>query len=312
MTISLYPNIEPYDQQFISVSDKHTLYVEQCGNPNGKPVIFVHGGPGGGTSPQQRRFFNPEVYRVILVDQRGSGKSQPFALNALENNTTQMLIEDFEYIREQLNIKQWLLFGGSWGSTLSLAYAQAYPDRILRLILRGIFLATTRETKWIFGESGVRSVYPDAWEKLIAEAGSDNCDEIISRLYQRICHGDKAAARAITTFELRISHLITDEKIVQAIAQAPEGLGIGSLECHYFYHKFFLEENQLLDNIDKIKHLPCDIVHGRYDMVCSFDNAWRLHQAWPRSKLHIIPEAGHSTREPGIRNTLINITDRFC
>jgi proline iminopeptidase len=310
--MSRYPNIEPYDQQFVTVSDQHTLYVEQCGNPDGKPVLFVHGGPGSGTNPEQRRFFNPEAFRVILVDQRGSGKSRPFALNALDGNTTQALIGDFELIRELLGIEQWLLFGGSWGSTLSLAYAQAHPDRVTGLILRGIFLATQREANWVFGQAGARSVYPDVWEKLVAEVGHDNPAEIVSSLYQRICAGDEAAARAVTAFELRISHLVSDEKLVDAVTNSPEGLAIGSIECHYFYHKFFLEENQLLINIDIIKHLPCDIVHGRYDMICPFDNAWRLHRAWPGSNLHIIPTAGHSTREPGIGNKLVEVMDTYA
>lgn len=308
----LYPKIEPYDQQELAVSDLHTVYFEQCGNPNGQPILFIHGGPGGGCGAMHRQFFDPEYYRIILVDQRGCGRSKPNA--ELRENTTQDLIDDFEIIRNLIGIDRWMLFGGSWGSTLSLAYAQAHPEVAQALILRGIFLGRKTDDDWIFSGKGAAEMFPDQWEIFKSHIPKEEQDDLFLAYYKRMTGNDpvevQKAADIWAKFETLMSRVEVPESDLEYIG-SPEALAVGKIECHYFYNKLFLEENQLLDNIDKIRHLPCVIVHGRYDVVCKLETAWALHKAWPEADLHIVPASGHSAMEPRITDKLIEVTDQF-
>ncbi|MBK2019651.1 prolyl aminopeptidase [Francisella philomiragia] len=309
----LYPEIEPYNQEFLKVSDIHTIYFEECGNPNGKPALFIHGGPGGGIQPSYRQYFNPDKYRVILVDQRGCGKSTPFA--ELRENTTQNLIEDFEKIRKKLNIDKWMLFGGSWGSTLGLAYAQAYPDVVTELVLRGIFLGREKELSWLY-QHGASMVFPDMWEKYIEPIPAEQRKDFISA-YHSILTGDdeklkQQAAVAWSVWEASTSKLFVDKKSIDRYGEDKFSLAFARIECHYFKNKLFIEEAQLLNEAYKIKDIPGVIVQGRYDMVCPAVSAWDLHKVWPKAELDIIADAGHSISEPGILEALVRATDKFA
>lgn len=308
----LYPEIEPYNQEFLKVSDIHTIYFEECGNPNGKPTLFIHGGPGGGIQPSYRQYFNPDKYRVILVDQRGCGKSTPFA--ELRENTTQNLIEDFEKIRKKLNIDKWMLFGGSWGSTLGLAYAQAYPEVVTELVLRGIFLGREKELSWLY-QHGASMVFPDMWEKYIEPIPVEQRKDFISA-YHSILTGDdeklkQKAAIAWSVWEASTSKLFVDKKSIDRYGEDKFSLAFARIECHYFKNKLFIEEAQLLNEAYKIKDIPGVIVQGRYDMVCPAVSAWDLHKVWPKAELDIIADAGHSISEPGILEALVRATDKF-
>ncbi|MBK2296716.1 prolyl aminopeptidase [Francisella philomiragia] len=308
----LYPEIEPYNQEFLKVSDIHTIYFEECGNPNGKPALFIHGGPGGGIQPSYRQYFNPDKYRVILVDQRGCGKSTPFA--ELRENTTQNLIEDFEKIRKKLNIDKWMLFGGSWGSTLGLAYAQAYPEVVTELVLRGIFLGREKELSWLY-QHGASMVFPDMWEKYIEPIPVEQRKDFISA-YHAILTGDdeklkQQAAVAWSVWEASTSKLFVDKKSIDRYGEDKFSLAFARIECHYFKNKLFIEEAQLLNEAYKIKDIPGVIVQGRYDMVCPAVSAWDLHKVWPKAELDIIADAGHSISEPGILEALVRATDKF-
>ncbi|AJI74117.1 prolyl aminopeptidase [Francisella philomiragia subsp. philomiragia ATCC 25015] len=308
----MYPEIEPYNQEFLKVSDIHTIYFEECGNPNGKPALFIHGGPGGGIQPSYRQYFNPDKYRVILVDQRGCGKSTPFA--ELRENTTQNLIEDFEKIRKKLNIDKWMLFGGSWGSTLGLAYAQAYPDVVTELVLRGIFLGREKELSWLY-QHGASMVFPDMWEKYIEPIPVEQRKDFISA-YHSILTGDdeklkQKAAIAWSVWEASASKLFVDKKSIDRYGEDKFSLAFARIECHYFKNKLFIEEAQLLNEAYKIKDIPGVIVQGRYDMVCPAVSAWDLHKVWPKAELDIIADAGHSISEPGILEALVRATDKF-
>ena len=308
----LYPEIEPYNQEFLKVSDIHTIYFEECGNPNGKPALFIHGGPGGGIQPSYRQYFNPDKYRVILVDQRGCGKSTPFA--ELRENTTQNLIEDFEKIRKKLNIDKWMLFGGSWGSTLGLAYAQAYPEVVTELVLRGIFLGREKELSWLY-QHGASMVFPDMWEKYIEPIPAEQRKDFISA-YHSILTGDdeklkQQAAVAWSVWEASTSKLFVDKKSIDRYGEDKFSLAFARIECHYFKNKLFIEEAQLLNEAYKIKDIPGVIVQGRYDMVCPAVSAWDLHKVWPKAELDIIADAGHSISEPGILEALVRATDKF-
>ncbi|MBK2105449.1 prolyl aminopeptidase [Francisella philomiragia] len=309
----LYPEIEPYNQEFLKVSDIHTIYFEECGNPNGKPALFIHGGPGGGIQPSYRQYFNPDKYRVILVDQRGCGKSTPFA--ELRENTTQNLIEDFEKIRKKLNIDKWMLFGGSWGSTLGLAYAQAYPEVVTELVLRGIFLGREKELSWLY-QHGASMVFPDMWEKYIEPIPAEQRKDFISA-YHSILTGDdeklkQQAAVAWSVWEASTSKLFVDKKSIDRYGEDKFSLAFARIECHYFKNKLFIEEAQLLNEAYKIKDIPGVIVQGRYDMVCPAVSAWDLHKVWPKAELDIIADAGHSISEPGILEALVRATDKFA
>lgn len=310
--MQLYPEIEPYNQEFLKVSDIHTIYFEECGNSNGKPALFIHGGPGGGIQPSYRQYFNPDKYRVILVDQRGCGKSTPFA--ELRENTTQNLIEDFEKIRKKLNIDKWMLFGGSWGSTLGLAYAQAYPEVVTELVLRGIFLGREKELSWLY-QHGAGMVFPDMWEKYIEPIPVEQRKDFISA-YHSILTGDdeklkQQAAVAWSVWEASTSKLFVDKKSIDRYGEDKFSLAFARIECHYFKNKLFIEEAQLLNEAYKIKDIPGVIVQGRYDMVCPAVSAWDLHKVWPKAELDIIADAGHSISEPGILEALVRATDKF-
>lgn len=308
--LSSYPAIQPYEQHMLSVAEPHQLYVEVCGNPIGMPVLFVHGGPGGGCSEDHRRFFDPNKYRIILFDQRGSGRSTPHA--DLTENTTQALVSDMEMIRDFLGVDQWVLFGGSWGSTLSLVYAQTYPDRVAGLILRGIFLSRQHDMYWLFNGEGANYVYPDYWEDFTSAVKLNGHSNYIDAYHAVLTGEDEvarmAAAKAWSAWEGRCSSLQLTEDAMQWTSDPHTALSLARIECHYMVNNCFLAPNQILDNMDKIENIPGIIVHGRYDMVCTFENAWRLHKAWPASSLQIIPDAGHSSKEPGIIDALVRAT----
>jgi len=307
---SLYPPIQPYNTLALAVEPPHTLYVEECGIPTGLPVVFLHGGPGAGCEPFHRQFFDPEKYRIVLFDQRGSGRSTPHA--ELQGNTTQALISDMEMIRQQLGIDKWVVFGGSWGSTLALAYAQTHPERVLGLILRGIFLCRQREIDWFYQE-GASRIFPDIWEKYLEPIPESERDALVSAYYQRLTNDDEftrmQAAKAWSLWEGRTATLISSQKVLDHFGNAHTALSLARIECHYFMHQSFLRENQLLEDMHKLKDIPGIIVQGRYDVICPMESAWQLHQAWPGSVLQIIPDAGHSAIETGIVNALIKATD---
>jgi len=312
----LYPEIKPYSKFELVVDDIHTLYVEECGDPHGIPVLFLHGGPGGGCGPNDRRFFDPEKYRIILFDQRGAGRSKPHA--NLENNTSQHLISDIESIRNKLNIDQWLLFGGSWGSTLSLLYAQAHPTRVMAMILRGIFLCRERDLHWFY-ESGADRIFPDYWKDFIAPLKESELHDGASyksnmaRYYEKLTGNNElakmGAAKAWSQWEGRCATLKPHPEVVSHFTDPHLALSLARIEAHYFMQHAFIEENQIINNCNTITDIPGIIVHGRYDMVCPLDNAQVLYDNWRKSELHIIRDAGHSSSEPGIVDALVKATN---
>jgi proline iminopeptidase len=308
---TLFPPIEPSRSGMLAVDDLHTLYWEECGNPNGVPVLFLHGGPGGGLSPRHRRFFDPSHYRIVLFDQRGAGKSTP--LGEYRNNTTQLLIEDIERIREMLGIEQWLLFGGSWGSTLALAYGEAHADRCLGFVLRGIFLCTRPEIDWFL--NGIRWFFPEVHAQFAAPIPESERGDLLRAYEKRLFSDDRAvympAARSWSHYEGSCLFLRPDPEALQDFTSDAVSLGIGRLEAHYFLHEGFLSDDQLIRNIDRIRHLPAVIVQGRYDVVCPPLSAWRLSAAWPQAKLHMIADAGHAGYEPGTAAALVAATEQF-
>jgi proline iminopeptidase len=310
---SFYPEIEPFDSGMLKVSDLHTIYYEQSGNPEGKPVVFVHGGPGGGTDAKQRRFFDPKAYRIILFDQRGCGRSTPHA--ELQDNTTWHLVADMEAIREHLGIAHWQVFGGSWGSTLSLAYAQRHPERVTELVLRGIFMLRKKELDWFYQE-GASAIFPDTWESYLAAIPPDEHGDLMQAYYRRLTSDDAkarlAAARAWSVWEASTSFLLQSKEYMAHAGEDEFALAFARIECHYFVNRGFFEvEDQLLRDVDRIRRIPAVIAQGRYDVVCPMMSAWDLHRAWPEAKLEIVPDAGHSAYEPGIVDVLIEATDRF-
>lgn len=309
----LYPPIEPYRTELFPVSALHTLYVEESGNPNGKPVIFLHGGPGGGTVPLYRQFFDPQQWRIVMFDQRGCGKSQPHA--ELTDNTTWHLVADIEKIRQRLGINQWVVFGGSWGSTLALAYAQTHPDRCVGLILRGIFTLRPEEIHWFY-QSGASYIFPDAWETYLATIPAAEHDNLLAAYYQRLTHPDRAiqlkAARAWSIWEASTSKLIPNPALIERFGEDAFAIAFARIECHYFMNGGFFETaNQLIANAERVRSIPGVIVQGRYDVVCPMKTAWELHRAWPEADFIVVPEAGHSATEPGIVHALIEASDRF-
>ena len=308
----LYPEIEPYQSGFLKVSEKHTLYFEQSGNPQGKPVVFLHGGPGGGTNARMRRFFNPALYRIVLFDQRGCGKSTPHA--CLDENTTWHLVADIENLRNHLGIEKWMVFGGSWGSTLALAYAQSHPAAVSEMVLRGIFLAGKKEIDWFYNR-GADAVYPDFREDFLAPIAEAERGDLLAAYQKRFRSADKetalAAARAWSIWEGRTSNLYPDMDISRT-GDEDFAVAFANLELHYFINKCWLEEGQLLANIDKIRDIPAVIVQGRYDMICPMENCWALHKAWPEAEVVIVPDAGHAAFEPGTARALVQACDRFA
>ncbi len=308
-----YPEIEIFNSGMLKVSDLHTLYYEEAGNPQGKPVVFVHGGPGGGIDANMRRYFDPKVWRVILFDQRGCGKSTPFS--ELKDNTTWDLVDDMEKLRQELKIDSWSVFGGSWGSTLALSYAIKHADKVKSLILRGIFLLREKEIRWFYQE-GASFIFPDAWSKYVEPIPENERHDFVTAFYKRLTSPDKKvrteAAKAWSIWEGSTSKLYTDPSFVERFAGDEFADAFARIECHYFVNKgFFEEDGWILKNIDKIRHIPAWIVQGRYDVVCPATSAWELNQAWPESQLHIISDAGHSASEPGIKSKLIECTDYF-
>ena len=310
----LYPPIEPYERGKLKVSELHTIYYEESGNPQGKPVIFLHGGPGGGIVPMYRQYFDPQQWRIIIFSQRGCGQSTPYA--ELRENTTWDLVDDIEKLRKHLDIAAWVVFGGSWGSTLALAYSQTYPESCKGLILRGIFMLRTSEIRWFYQE-GASYIYPDAWEEYLQPIPLEERDDLLSAFYKRLTSEDKqtrlAAAKAWSVWEASTSKLIPSAASKQRFGMAEFAEAFARIECHYFVNKgFFKRENWLLENIDRIRHLPGVIVQGRYDVVCPMKSAWELHRAWSEAEFIVIPDAGHSVSEPGIKDALIRATDRFA
>jgi proline iminopeptidase len=313
MTRTLYPPIEPYDRGTLPVSDVHTLYYEQCGNPEGRPVVFLHGGPGGGLVNEYRQFFDPAAYRVILFDQRGSGRSTPHA--SLEENTTWHLVEDIEKLREHMGVESWHVFGGSWGSTLALAYAETHPARVRSLTLRGIFLCRPKEIRWFYQE-GASWIFPDVWEEYERVIPEEERGDFVSAYYRRLTSDDEgvrlAAARAWSVWEGSTSKLLFDYEMIERFDDAEFALAFARIECHYFMNNaFFPTDNYLIENVGKIRHIPATIVQGRYDVVCPARSAWELHRAWPEAELVIVPDAGHSATEPGIVSALVEATDKY-
>lgn len=304
----LFPPIEAYNQGFFRVSDIHNLYYEEVGNPEGKPVVFLHGGPGGGVSADHRRYFDPKIYRIILFDQRGSGQSTPCA--ELRANTTWDLIKDIESLRVKLGIQRWVVFGGSWGSTLALAYAISHPEPVKALVLRGIFLCRPTEIRWFY-QHGASEIFPDIWDGYLEAIPEDERGDMVSAYYKRLTHENPdvrlAAARAWSKWEAATSRLIVDQAAINDFDDADSALSFARIECHYFMNNaFFPTNNYLLENISKIRHIPGVIIQGRYDVVCPVRSAWDLHKAWPEAKISIIADSGHAASEPGIRSALIN------
>jgi proline iminopeptidase len=309
----LYPEIEPFNHGFLKVSPLHEIYFEESGNPKGKPVVFVHGGPGGGTDGKQRRFFDPAKYRIVLFDQRGCGKSKPHA--SLEENTTWHLVEDMEKVREHLAIERWQVFGGSWGSTLALAYAETHPARVTELVLRGIFLLRKSEIDWFY-QAGASALFADAWEDYLAPIPEAERGDLLHAYHRRLTSDDakvrQDAARAWSVWEGRTSCLAPNADLIARTGGDSFSLAFARIECHYFVNAAWIDEpRDLLRNVTRIRAIPAVIVQGRYDVVCPLETAWALHRAWPEADLRVVADAGHSAAEPGNTHELVEATDRF-
>ena len=309
----LYSEIDPYNQFNLKVSDLHTIHIEESGNPNGKPVIFLHGGPGGGIEPIYRQYFDPEKWRIIIFDQRGCGKSTPHA--ELAENTTWDLVADIEKIREYLGIEKWVVFGGSWGSTLSLSYAISHPERCKALVLRGIFMIRKKEIDWFY-QNGASNIYPDAWEQYLKPIPEDERHDLVAAYHKRLTSNDESvrleAAKAWSIWEASTSKLIQSEESIHAFEDEKVAEAFARIECHYFTNcGFFDTDDWLLENVDKIRHIPTVIVQGRYDVVCPMVSAWELHRAFPEADFEIVQDAGHSMTEKGIAAKLVEYTDKF-
>jgi proline iminopeptidase len=309
---SKYPPIEPNRAGFLQV-EAHQLYWEESGNPKGLPVIFLHGGPGSGTDGGHRCYFDPKIYRIVLMDQRGCGKSQPHA--SLDDNTTWHLVEDIEVLRKHLQIEKWVVFGGSWGSTLALAYAETHPSKVTGLILRGIFLGRPKELHWFY-QFGAHHIFPDEWEKYIDPIPEAERGSLIEAYYKRLTSTDaavrKRTASTWSAWEGAALKLIFDPNIFMQFTEDSHADAIARIECHYFLNKcFFKTDNWLIENVDKIRNIPARIIQGRYDVICPMQSAWELHQAWPEAEFVVIKDAGHAASEPGILDALINATAYF-
>ena len=313
---TLYPAIAPYATGRLSVSPLHELYWEESGNPRGKPVVFLHGGPGGGTDPKMRRFFDPKRYRIVLFDQRGCGKSTPHA--SLEANTTWDLVADIEALRIDRGIEKWLVFGGSWGSTLALAYAETHPERVTELVLRGIFMLRRWELEWFYQDpNGAGALFPDLWEEYVKPIPPSERGDMMNAYHRRLTSGDPAtvlaAARSWSIWEGATSYLRHTAEDLAHFDDATFAAAFARIECHFFVNGgFFRRDAQLLEDVGRIRHIPAVIVQGRYDMVCPMKSAWDLHRAWPEADLRIVPDAGHAAMEPGNVHELVSATDRFA
>ena len=309
----LYPAIEPYLRHTFAVTPPHQLHIEECGNPGGIPVVFLHGGPGAGIDAIHRQFFDPQRYRIILFDQRGCGRSQPHA--ELTGNNTHALVSDIEHIRTCLDIDRWLVFGGSWGSTLALVYAETHPERVLGMVLRGIFLCRDRDIRWFYQE-GASYLFPDYWEDFLRPVPFDQRDDLLSAYYGLLTGNDEisrmAAAKAWSIWEARTASLMLNPSLVEHFSQPFAALALARIECHYFMNQAFLKPDQLLDQAHRLAGIPGVIIHGRYDSVCPLEQAWSLHQAWPDAQFKVIPDAGHAATEPSIARALVEATDRMA
>lgn len=309
----LYPSLEPYAVHRLPVDAPHELYVEECGNPRGIPAVFVHGGPGGGCNGDSRRFFDPKRYRIVLFDQRGCGRSRPHA--ELAKNTSRDLVADMERIRGNLGIGSWLVFGGSWGSTLGLLYAETHPERVLALVLRGIFLATQAELDWFY-KSGIDNIFPEHFAEFVSSIPAAERSDLLRAYHRRLIHPDvevrRRAAEAWSLFEARCSTLLPSDNLVNYFTEPDVAMAVSRIESHYFVNGCFLDPDQLIRDIGAVRRIPGVIVQGRYDAVCPPTSAWRLKQAWPEAELRIIPDSGHSATEPATRAALVETTDRFA
>lgn len=309
----LFPEIEPYRSYHFRVSDLHELYVEEVGNPDGQPVLFLHGGPGAGIHPNHRRLFDPKHFRIVLFDQRGAGQSRPHA--ELRENTTWDLVSDIEKLRKHLGISKWMVFGGSWGSTLALAYAETHPDSVSHLVLRGIFLTRKSEIEWFY-QQGAHWIFPDVWRKYIEPIPEEERGDLVKAFYKRLTSDDEKtrleAAKAWSGWEGATVHLLPDETTFLKFTADQMAVALARIECHYFLNgSWFRTDNQLIEDAHKIRHIPAVIVHGRYDVVCPVKNAFDLHAAWPEADLRIVPDAGHAFDEPGILRELMDAVERF-
>ena len=312
---TLFENIEPYSTGYLKV-DEHEIYYEECGNPNGKPAVFLHGGPGGGGSTKVRGFFDPELFRIVIFDQRGCGRSKPHA--CLKNNTTWDLVEDIERLKEKLEIKKWLVFGGSWGSTLSLAYAQTYPDSVSELVLRGIFMLRDKELKWFY-QDGASRIFPEAWEGFLKPIKEEDRHDLMGAYYKIFTGDDEKkkmeAAVAWSKWEGSVSTLSHKPEMISSYSESKFALAFALIENHYFINKGFLaDENQLIciDSINKIRNIPAKIIQGRYDIVCPMETAWELSENWPEAELIVAPSSGHSAFETEITHELIKANLEFA
>lgn len=307
----LFPPLDPYQTGLLQVDAIHTLYWEQSGNPRGVPVVFLHGGPGAGASPTHRRFFDPSHYRIVIMDQRGAGRSTP--LGEIRDNTTDHLIADLEQLRTELGIERWHVFGGSWGSTLGLAYAQAHPDRCISLMLRGIFLMRRSEIQWFLYH--MRTIFPEAWANFSNFLPAEERGDLLESYYRRLTGSDygmrMAAARVWSVYEGACSTLLPSPELLSASGEDTHALGLARIEAHYFRNNLFTPENRLLEGIDRIRRIPAVIIQGRYDIVCPIATADELRRAWPEADYVVVPDAGHSAMEPGIRAALVAATEKF-
>jgi proline iminopeptidase len=310
---SFYPEIEPYDHGMLDVGDGHRVYWELCGNPNGKPVVFLHGGPGGGCTPTQRRLFDPEKYRILLFDQRGCGRSTPYA--SLEANTTWHLVADIERLRQMIGVDKWMVFGGSWGSTLALAYAQEHTERVTELVLRGIFTLRRSELLWYYQE-GASWIFPDKWEGFLAPIPEEERGDLMAAYRRRLIDPDSAvqarAARAWSMWEGETITLLHNQGYSDQFGDEHYAIAFARIENHYFVNEGWFEEGQLIRNAHRLKNIPGVIIQGRYDIATPPKSAWELHKAWPEAQFIMVPDAGHAVSEPGITHHLIEATDAFA
>ncbi len=307
---SLYPAIKPHRTEQLDVGDGHILYVEECGNPDGLPVVFVHGGPGAGCSVQDRCFFDPEVYRIVLFDQRGSGRSTPHA--SLEKNTTQALVADMEFIRKLFGIERWMLFGGSWGSTLSLIYAQTHPDKVLAMVLRGIFLCRDEDIQWFY-QRGASAIFPDHWQDFIAPIPSEEQGDFLAAYHRRLTGDNELerirVAKAWSLWEARCATLDPNRRVIERLGSSRVALAMARIEAHYFINQCFVADRPILANMERLADIPAIAVHGRYDMVCPVKQAFDLQAEWPELSLEVIRDAGHASSEPATVDALVKATD---
>jgi len=310
---TFYPEIEPYDHGMLDVGDGHRVYWEMCGNPQGKPVVFLHGGPGGGCTPTQRRLFDPDKYRILLFDQRGCGRSTPYA--SLEANTTWHLVADIERLREMIGVDKWMVFGGSWGSTLALAYAETHPERVTELVLRGIFTLRRPELLWYYQE-GASWIFPDKWEGFLAPIPEEERSDLMAAYRKRLVDPDPAvqarAARAWSLWEGETITLLHNQEYSDQFGDEHYAIAFARIENHYFVNEGWFEDGQLIRNAHRLKDIPGVIIQGRYDIATPAKTAWELHKAWPEAKFIMVPDAGHAVSEPGITHHLIEATDAFA